>query len=116
MTEAHSRESCLLITELHKHKALQGADVSACTHAHTAHWLKSCAAVCLLLCDPSLLLPPPPDAASWMLRQSLIAVSGLCREKGEEMEDVALHEMGLSCGRVQNRSQLCQFEAWPLGL
>lgn len=87
-----------------------------CLHAHTTHWLKSCAAVCLLLCDPSLLLPPLPDAASWMLRQSLIAVSGLCREKGEEMEDVALHEMGLSCGRVQNRSQLCQFEAWPLGL
>lgn len=39
---------------LHKHEALQGADVSACTRTH-APWLESCAAVCpspwLLACQ-----------------------------------------------------------------
>jgi len=40
--QKHAAESCLLVTELHKHRVLQGADVSACTHSSLAEEMCCC--------------------------------------------------------------------------
>lgn len=40
--------------------------------------------------------PPVPDAASWMLRQSLIAVSGLCGTKGRRDGSCSIARDGAS--------------------